>query len=646
MLKFLRKYNTLILVLGGSLLMVVFLVPQAIEQIGQNPSNVSYAKVGDHTLSQQDFLEYQQSWTLVNQIAGAAVVVMQIENVDHWILLNIEAEKYDLIGGAADGAASIPFFARYIAQADLAIFMEQNPNAIQSRAQYDQEMDHRAEQFRLNIIQNLEAQTMTGRTETQYYRAMARLRGIGRLLQTYDALTGLSIPETRIAAVELFDRVTTDLAIVPASAFRPDPQSLDQDALQAHFEQYQSTLPGEGEFGFGYLLPDAVRFEYLRIHSDALTGSFTTSSADLLEYFRKNQNRYFGQDFKQAENRVRTDFINARVNERLEAITTAIQRERLRAVQSLPVDSAAERYRVVPEGWVGPELDVYAQVAREAAQLSGQAAEDLVSIEPVSEEFLSRADLRQSDLSRAQFRFTASEVFLFPNLLLLAKEFGGDERLDLQRGLLFGPLEVSESAGTRDLVFVRITETRRQGAPDSLDAVEEQVREDLATLRGYERLIEQSETFKSAFADGSYVWFNDMDFSNLDAAEQHPDTVLGFRVAQTELGTNLPLIAFSPVPEAVLDLARTLDPTQPIEQVSVDERTAAVPMPDSLSLALATIKSFRPVTVDRMSEGMVQIEQRLGQEALSRIVESPYTFDSLAQRMGFQRLDRDEEDEI
>ncbi|XOV74985.1 MAG: hypothetical protein ACFHWZ_16165 [Phycisphaerales bacterium] len=34
MLKFLRKYNTLILVVGGSLLMVVFLVPQAIEQIG------------------------------------------------------------------------------------------------------------------------------------------------------------------------------------------------------------------------------------------------------------------------------------------------------------------------------------------------------------------------------------------------------------------------------------------------------------------------------------------------------------------------------------------------------------------------------------------------------------------------------------
>ena len=35
MLKFLRKYKAIIMVVGGSLLMVVFLLPQAAQQFGQ-----------------------------------------------------------------------------------------------------------------------------------------------------------------------------------------------------------------------------------------------------------------------------------------------------------------------------------------------------------------------------------------------------------------------------------------------------------------------------------------------------------------------------------------------------------------------------------------------------------------------------------
>lgn len=646
MLKFLRKYNTLILVLGGSLLMVVFLVPQAIEQIGQNPSNIPYARVNDQTITQQDFLDYQRSWQMVTQVAGAAVMVMQIENVDHWMLLNMEADRYGLIGGAGDGASSVPFFAQYIAQADLALEMQRNPWGIQNQEQYNAEFDRRTEQFRVEMVNTLEAQAMAGQQQNEYYRALARLRGVGRLLQTYDSLAGQSIPETQLAAIELFDRVTADVAMVPASAFRPDPSTLSQEELQAHFEQYRSVLPGEGDFGFGYLLDDAVRYEYLRVNSAAIADSLDASDADLLEYFRKNENNYFGQDFLQARASVRTDYINSLVNQRLDEISSSVQRERLRASQSLPTESnpTEQRYRVVPDDWVGPDLDVYAQVARDASGLSGQALEDLVTTSPVTDDFQTSADLNESDIRSARFRFTASEIFQFVNLPFVAKEFGGDERLDLQRGLLFGPLELFPSAGRRDLVFLRITEVREQGPPESLSEVEASVREDLATLRGYERLLDQAETFRTAFADGGFTWFNDMDFSDAEGAEQHADTVIGNGIAQSELGTNLPRIASSPLPEEVMELARTLDPTQSLDEVNPDALSVSVPMPDTLSLGLATIKAFRPTTVDRLREGMVQIQQRQRELANTFEVEAPYTFDSLSNRLGFERLDREEDE--
>jgi len=624
MLKFLRKYNTLILVVGGSLLMVVFLVPQAIEQIGQNPSRIPYARVGDQTISQQEFIDYQRSWQMVNQVAGSAVFVMQIENVDHWMLLNREADRYGLIGGAGDGASSIPFFAQYIAQADLFMERQRNPWAIQTPEQYSIEFDRRSEQFRLSMIDTLEAQTMAGAPQNEYYRALARLRGVARLLQTYDSLAGQSIPETQLAAIDLFDRVTADVATVPASAFRPDPTSLSQEELQAHFERYRAVLPGEGDFGFGYLLDNAVRYEYLRINSAAIADSLDASSADLLEFFRKNQDNYFGQDFQQARRTVRTDYINSLVNQRLDQISSSIQRERLRASQTLPRAPFEDRYRVVPDGWVGPDLDTYAQVARDASGLTGQALEDLVSVAPVTEDFQTRADLNNSDIRSARFRFTASEIF--------------------QRGLLFGPLEISPSAGRRDLVFVRITEVREQGPPESMSEVETRVREDLATLRGYERLLDQAETFRTAFADGGYIWFNDMDFSEVEGAQQHADTVIGNGIAQSELGTNLPRIAASPLPREVMKLARTLDPTRSLDEVHPDDLSVAVAMPDTLSLGLATIKAFRPTTVDRVREGMVQIQQRQREIAASFDIEAPYTFDSLSRRLGFVRLDREEDE--
>lgn len=645
MLKFLRKYNTLILVVGGSLLMVVFLVPQAIEQIGRNPSNVPYAEIEGETVSQQDFLDVQREWQMLGQIVPIAVNVLQIESVDHYMLLTHLAEKNGLVGGATDGASSVGFFAEYVAQATVNERMRMMPWSIQTNEQYFAAIDQQAQVAQANILARLEQQTNAGRSEMAYFRALAKLRGVTRLLQTYSDLAGLSIPETQLAAREIFDRVSADVGIVPASAFRPDPSTLDPEAVRAHFETYRTVASGEGDFGFGYLLPDAVKYEWLRINVLAITESIEPEPADLLEYFRRNQDRYPGLEFEAARDRVRTDYVNSIARQRIDDITKEIQRERLRASQSLPRDRQVERYRVVPEDWSGPALETYAEVAREASGLTGQAAEDLVTITPVNEDFSDFRAIATSELGATRYEFTQSEVLTFPELLFAAKEFGGDERIDLQRGLLFGPVFNPRSGGLRDLIFVRITEVRQEGPAESVEAVEEErVREDLATLLGYEELSDRAQTFREAFADGGFTWFFEMDFAESTDAVTYLDAVIGTETVQSDLGDRLTELTNSALPEGVIEHARTLDPTQPLDEVGADARTTAVLMPERLSLGLVTIKTFRPATFERLRDGMVQIEQRLEAQGRALSTRAPYSFDSLAERLEFVRLDREEEE--
>lgn len=643
MLKFLRKYNTLILVVGGSLLMVVFLVPQAIEQIGQNPKRVPYATIEGRTLNMRDFQQVQRDWQHLTQIVPEALGGLEIQDVDHWLLLTHEAERYNLIGGVQDGANSMDYFAEYVAQFAVRMQMQANPWLIQTNEQYLQILQSQADLYRGIFAQRVEDQTRAGRPPEVYYRALAKLRGVARLLVTYQSLAGLSIPETEIAAADLFDRLTADVAVIPASAFRPDPDSLAMDDVRSHFETYRTTRRGEGDFGFGYMLPDAVRVEWLQVNSEAIVDSLDASSADLLEYYRRfRDTNYFGQEFTEARNQVRTDYINSLAQQRLNDISSAVQRERLRSVQALPRDTDDERYRIVTDDWQAPTLEHYAGIVREASGLTGQAAEDLVTIRHDSGEFLSLQDLRASELSIYRYEVTANEIIAFGDLMMLAREFSGDERVNLQRGLLFGPVVLPQSRRVRDLAFVRITDVRHEGPADSVEEVEQRVREDLATLRGYENLQQREESFRSAFADAGFTWLNEMDFATAEGTLQYNDTVLGMESAMSDFGEPIRRLAASPLPEAFVRAARSFDPLVAMSQVSADERTISVLMPDTLALGVGTITAYRPATIERLREGMMQIEQRLEGKARQISVEAVYTFDSLARRLGFEKASQED----
>ena len=73
MLKFLRKYNQYILVCGGVLLMVAFLVPGALRQLGQNPDRVVVFTIDGHKVRTLDDLYTALEGATVGQTVTVTV---------------------------------------------------------------------------------------------------------------------------------------------------------------------------------------------------------------------------------------------------------------------------------------------------------------------------------------------------------------------------------------------------------------------------------------------------------------------------------------------------------------------------------------------------------------------------------------------
>ena len=99
MLKFLRKYNKFILVIGGSLLMVAFLAPQAIQQIGKI-QNRTVATMDGRNVKERELFEAASELRAVNALGGTGGTATALLNLSqgsgsdadlHWYLLPKEA---------------------------------------------------------------------------------------------------------------------------------------------------------------------------------------------------------------------------------------------------------------------------------------------------------------------------------------------------------------------------------------------------------------------------------------------------------------------------------------------------------------------------------------------------------------------------
>ena len=595
MFRFLRKYNKYILAVFGTILLVTFLVPFAITQLlpRGTPRRTEWATLGPdggEKLTIVDLDNARRELRMLEALGPSVQLFDEVDSPEHWYLLVREAENAGLVGGAA------------------ASLLAQNPDALAQLLQ------------------------VTGENPRFALETLAKLSGVTNVINLYmgGSPYSQSIPSARYSdrrfrhiAQERFHQVSARLVVIEASP--PDDSPTYTEAqLQDQMDKYAEFFPGEGEMGFGYRLPDRAKLEWLVVTTDSVRAVVEDSDelnpVALRKHWRSNANR-LGQPQPDADvpDAVRDDLLDTLTEQKLNGISRSgynlLRRERRTLGQS-------GGSTPLPDDWEGLS---FIQLAKSIQETFGVI---LPEYHAAGGQWLWERDV--ADLEGIGLASTTKFGQLptsLPQLVMAAREFGGDDTIPIQRGLAGPPLEGPDGS----IYFFRITDADPSRAPRSIDEVREAVVADLGRLDTYQDFTESIAVIESRAREQGLL-------SIAIAYDTVVETVRTFK----SIGTaNLPKIGVNEqAVQTIIDRARKLPANRPIDDLTQEQRTFVVPVEDRLALLVVQITSQLPLTEASDSQqtqsGLLQllITYPETQERQAEAAEA-FSFDALADRYNF-----------
>lgn len=620
MLKWLRKYNKIILVVGGSLLMVAFLLPSTLNRIGREQQNRTVAMIDGRKVSAVTLARAGQEMNIVEEsLLGLSMrEAFRIDNAAHWEMLAREAEAGGFAGGTGQGE---------IIAADVAPAIAQNRLRSLPRDQQSPELFEQVRAGALEAIRTRMASVAQKVGPAAADRAFSRFAGIMLMRGAYDRAVRVSEPEALILGHDLLDRAEVDAAVIHASDLAEAVQPPTEEALKAHFESYKAVAPGTGEPGFGYLLPAAVRLEWLTIDRTSLSRLLNPDPIEVNKRWKGARDKYpgeFAAEKEKIENELRAEQIIQTIREADQIVRAEIAQEQKR----LPEDG---RWKRVPEDWrtSARSLDAIAFAVKDKLAARGVEYTPRVSTQP---EFLSAPTLRSvPGVGEALLPIGARKVPLhemFPEV----KEIGGKEARGPQVGVLVGP--AIDLSGNYH--YFRLLAARPEGPPASLDEVRDQVTRHVRELLAYEQVAARaSELLEKAKTSGLLAVTMDYPI-----ATPTPGFVSRKRAFLQPVALDTPALR-----DAVMALAAKLDPTKPVADAPPEARFAVVPVRGALSVAAIEIKGINVLTKDEFDTSALAIANFAAQQDDRGAVDDPFTWERMKARRSFVEVGRKDSDE-
>ncbi len=515
MLKFLRKYNKFILVVGGVMLMVAFLAPQAIQQAGKMTLfQPTVAELGGEKVKRDDLLRADLEVRSIERLLPGLVQSLNLDpdhENEHWLLLAHAAREGGFVGGSADGRAWISELATtlvqqsYLAnlQSQFGGFYPQNFLA-QQALQYMESDDASAQvaQVAERLVQQRSQIAGQHRmTETEFDEVLGLARGIYRMQQSYLQVERAGANEAVVRAKRMLDQVRADVLWIPATTFLDDAPEPTAEQLQAQFETYREENPGEGDHGFGYRLAPRVKLEWLVLDRAQFEAAAPVSVLDVARAHQENRTQYPG-DLETERTRIERDLRRAKGERLLDAAQAIVQAEINGAMHTLKREGD---YRVVPDGWAAerPTADqladtlVQAMLQREGVTLPRPEVQRADRWIEIPRGFVDYPALARAGLIRG------SRAIPLAQALLQVREIAGDNGEGLQVGVPIVSTNVRDAVGNR--YFVTVLDAAKAGVPESIEDLPhpEIVTEDWQRLQVYESLAARTEEFcQLAIADG------------------------------------------------------------------------------------------------------------------------------------------------
>ncbi|MDX2115312.1 MAG: hypothetical protein SFZ24_06780 [Planctomycetota bacterium] len=595
MLRALRKYNKIILVIGGSILMVIFLLPSAVTQMGRNVLATTVGTYDGGKITVEDTHNAGREISIVGEVSPNLLQALhRVSNsgaaapgtirAEHWILLTEEARAAGLVGGPRDAREEVP---------------EQRATALSS-------------QFGPKVFET----------------ALAHYKGVMRLIDSVNPSLTRSTQEMVSFGQELFDTATVGVVLIPGDTAAKDAPAPTEEELTAHFEKYRDVSPAEDPNSIGYRRPPAVQLEWFVLDRPTIEAAFVPDPVEVNKHYQQNRERFSGT-FAEVRNLVESAYEQQQVTQALDRASDVIKRELFRSTANLPADGV---FKTLPPDWSTrmPNMATLAAAGEAELKKAFPTLGGATSVSTGDETWRSATDLGSiAGIGRSALplnnNFLPFSVYAFA-----VRELKGDARLGVQQGLVYGPLE--DFQGSR--YYFRITAVREEGPPASLDEVRDQVVKNVQTLKGVDLLRQQAQVYKDrAAADGLAALGNSLTIPVRWGIEVTPQMV------RSGAGSTVPdpLLDSPEVRDAVLALARQIDPRVPAEEIDAAERTLAVVAPKAGALAVIQITRWRPMTTEQFRTNMGRIAGHAARDSdIIQLAVEPFSFQSVSARMGYK----------
>ncbi|MHC5115374.1 MAG: hypothetical protein ACYTGP_13210 [Planctomycetota bacterium] len=607
MFKFLRKYNKWILAVGGTLLMIVFLVPQAIQELSQRAAVESgvWATVGenDTEVPAQVRRQCENELGVLDQLRVVDPSMMIADEPTHWYLLVREAEQAGLLGGSAAG--QLP-----------------------------------PEQWSIFT-------SVVGNNQT-VDDAISKRLAVRRLLLMYQQAAKLSDTRIRRHAQRQFHSVDARIVVLEATEDSDAPMP-SEDAILAQFEEFRDVDPGPGDEdagtpGFGYRLPNRFKIEWLTIPNDTIRtmveGSGALNAIALHKHWELNQAKGFPpvDDTGKIPDEVRTDLLDELTAAKNDEIRRFASDQFITAWRKLRTEDG---YRVLPDDWATQRIDFRSLATLLQETFPGL---DLPAYEAVGDRWLTLEDIGELEgLAGASTDTFGPRPVDVGMLIGAAKEFGGDPVIPMQAGIA-GPVLTRNGS---DIILFRVTETDPARAPHDLDEVRDQVVSDLRTKADFDQLLARASSIEAdARSRGllSVAMDHGVEINASTQVQLDNMNLLAFSLQQ-----NIPLTRTSSLPVIgahvgavgrIIDRALELTADRTLAETAPPDRIFVLPVGDRMALLVVELTSEMPLTRENFGQlAGYGLQGLLLSEELTEIeptVADTFSVETLSERHNFQ----------
>lgn len=673
MLKWFRKYNKFILVVGAAFLMVAFLVPQAAEWFVPKPTDEPIGTVDGVKRTIGDRRQASAEVQVLGQIYPDLAMLSGGDSLQ-WMLMLEEAHQMGI-------SASDYEVADLLAQVDQLREQQKQPKVDKARlaAQYGATEPFIDQAIRNWLIVQQYKELVYGLAHIneqdrilnlRMFTLYQRFRMFGQAVAALESTMG----KVRVSQ-PLLERFVSDqnanvkIAFVEVNSdqYKEKVARPTEEKLKDLFDKYKGNLAGAGEkYGYGYKLPNRVKLEYIAIPIKRVREAVKIAESDIVEHYDKNKDQYTetpptpaeDADKKEEDKTPPAPARQKTYDEVRDQIEGELRRQRAGELARKMVQRArnlliedARRVKINPDGY----RDI------EAATKSGWKPKSLRDVaDALNKEFSVLPDYHYDDqkwfdaASLANLEGIGSSVLVlgtppnqrvnrFAEYALSAKELNPDKRnpLNVQRLQANMPSMAMEDFDQSRHLF-RITDAQEAHEPKTLDVVRTQVEKDAIALASYETLLQEKDTWlKRVRTEGFDKLAEELKVSLLKPQPfSKRQTTPDGRLSVPDVVTVGPSEEFV---NAIFKIAERVDSAGGVDKASIDDRTEAISLDDKRNLYLVRLDEYSPITRSQFDSNarnpqvVSWIQQSLAQNVIKdgKRPDDPLAIEQLAKRVNF-----------